>query len=95
MGHGDGGDHRARLGLKTRGPTKLITDLCIFEPDPASKEMIVTSMHPGVSRDQVAANTGWPVRFAADAVETPAPTGNELAVLRDLHARTARAHGTA
>src|SRR6201747_2250393 len=39
MGHGEGGDHRARLGLKTKGPTKLVTDLCIWEPDPVAKEM--------------------------------------------------------
>src|SRR6201995_1136085 len=40
FGHGTGGDHGVRLGLKTKGPTKLITDLCIFEPDGESKEMI-------------------------------------------------------
>ena len=45
------GDHRERLGVKTKGPTKLVTDLCIFEPDPVTKEMTVTSIHPGVSRD--------------------------------------------
>jgi glutaconate CoA-transferase subunit B len=95
MGHGEGGDHRARLGLTTKGPTRLVTDLCIFEPDPATREMTVTSIHPGVSREQVAANTGWPVRFAATVSETPAPTAQELQVLRELHARTARAHGEA
>jgi glutaconate CoA-transferase, subunit B len=95
MGHGEGGDHRARLGLKTKGPTKLVTDLCIFEPDPQSKEMTVTSIHPGVTRDQVNDNTGWPVRYAANVIETKPPTADELKVLRDIHARTARAHGTA
>src|SRR5882757_1256220 len=95
MGHGEGGDHRARLGLKTKGPTKLITDLCVFEPNPVTKEMIVSSIHPGVTRDEIKAQTGWPVRFAATLTETPKPTANEIAVLRDLHARTARAHGTA
>src|SRR3979409_2282653 len=30
MGHGEGRDHRARLGLKTKGPTRLVTDLCVF-----------------------------------------------------------------
>ena len=93
MGHGEGGDHRARLGLKTKGPTKLITDLCVFEPDPVTKEMIVSSIHPGVTRDQIAANTGWTVRFAANIAETPPPGSRELQVLRELHARTARAHG--
>ncbi len=95
MGHGEGGDHRARLGLRTKGPTRLVTDLCIFEPDPQSKEMIVTSMHSGVTRAQITENTGWPVRFADAVAETPPPTAHELEVLRDLHARTARAHGQA
>ena len=95
MGHGEGGDHRARLGVKTKGPTKLVTDLCVFEPDPASKEMTVTSIHPGVTREQIDANTGWPVRYAAQLAQTPPPTARELEVLREVHARTARAHGEA
>ncbi len=92
LGHGEGGDHRARLGLKTKGPTKLITDLCVFEPDPASKEMMVVSIHPGVTRNQIEANTGWTVRYAAAVGETPMPSSKALEVLRDLHARTKRAH---
>ena len=92
-----GEDNRnvARMGLATKGPTKLVTDLAIFEPDPVTKEMTVTSIHPGVTRDAIKANTGWPVRYAADVTETPAPTEQELSVLRELHARTARAHGDA
>ena len=95
MGHGEGGDHRARLGLKTKGPTRLVTDLCIFEPDPVTKEMSVTSIHPGITREQIAENTGWPVRYAANVAGTEPPTAEELQVLRELHARTARAHGVA
>jgi glutaconate CoA-transferase subunit B len=89
MGHGEGRDHRARLGLKTKGPTRLVTDLCVFEPDAMSKEMTVTSIHPGVTREQIAANTGWPVRYAGNVADTPPPTATELQVLRDVHARTA------
>jgi glutaconate CoA-transferase subunit B len=95
LGHGEGGDHRARLGLKTKGPTRLVTDLCIFEPDAASKEMVVTSIHPGVTREKIAENTGWPVRFAPEVAETAPPTAQELETLRALHARTAAAHGKA
>jgi glutaconate CoA-transferase subunit B len=95
LGHGEGGDHRARLGLKTKGPTKLVTDLCIFEPDPATKEMTVVSIHPGVTREKIQDNTGWPVRYAAKVSETPPPTARELEALRALHARTAAAHGEA
>jgi len=92
LGHGEGGDHRARLGVKTKGPTRLMTDLCIFEPDPVSREMIVVSIHPGISRANIDASTGWSVKYAAEVVETPPPTALELEVLRDLHARTHRAH---
>jgi glutaconate CoA-transferase subunit B len=95
FGHGEGGDHRRRLGLTTRGPTRLITDLCVFEPDPESREMTVVSLHPGVTRERVQETCGWPVRFAEALAETPAPTAEELGVLRDLHARTRAAHGKA
>jgi len=93
LGHGEGGDHRARLGVKTKGPTKLITDLCVFEPDATTKEMTVVSIHPGVTREQIDGSTGWTVRYAERVAETPAPTAHELATLREIHARTKRAHG--
>ncbi len=93
FGHGEGGDHRARLGIGNKGPTKLVTDFAVYEPDRETKEMSVVSLHPGVTREQLQANCGWPVRYAANVAETLAPTARELEVLRDLHARTARAHG--
>ncbi len=95
LGYGEGGDHREKLGVKTKGPTKLVTDLCIFEPDPKTREMTVTSIHPGVTREQIQENTGWTVKYADKVAETPPPTEKELSVLRELHARTARAHGEA
>jgi glutaconate CoA-transferase subunit B len=93
LGHGEGGDHRARLGVKTKGPTKLITDLCVFEPDAQTREMTVVSIHPGVTREQIDGNTGWKVRYADRIAETPPPTTAELSTLREIHARTKKAHG--
>jgi glutaconate CoA-transferase subunit B len=95
LGHGEGGNARETLGLKTKGPTRLMTDLAIFAPDPETKEMIVISIHPGVTREQIAGATGWPVRYATKVEETPAPGARELDTLRELHARTKRAHGEA
>jgi len=95
FGHGTGGDHRQRLGLRTAGPSLLVTDLCVMRPDPETKEFIVTSIHEGVTRDQITQATGWPIHFATEVAQTPPPTATELAILRDLVARTARAHGTA
>jgi glutaconate CoA-transferase subunit B len=95
MGFGEGGDHRARLGLPGAGPQAIVTDLCIFEPDPESRELVVTSLHQGVTREKVAATTGWPVRFAQTVETIEAASENELAVLRDLEQRTMLAHGVA
>jgi glutaconate CoA-transferase subunit B len=95
IGHVSGGDSRSKLGVKTKGPTRLITDLAILEPDPTTKEMTVVSIHPGVTRDQIQDNTGWKVAYAAKVAETPSPTKRELEVLRDLQARTKRAQEAA
>jgi glutaconate CoA-transferase subunit B len=95
IGHGDGGDHRRRLGIATKGPTRLVTDLAVFEPEAGTHEFVVTGLHPGVTREAVRDATGWAVRFAPEPGETPAPSPEELAVLRDLHRRTAVAHGAA
>jgi glutaconate CoA-transferase subunit B len=95
FGFGDGGDHRQRLGIRTQGPTLVATDLCVMRPHPETRELTVSSMHAGVSREQIVEATGWPIRFADQVDETPPPTPTELEALRDLQARTARAHGTA
>ena len=66
-----------------------------MRPDPETNEFLVASLHPGVTRGQVRTNTGWQVRFADGIAETPPPAAAELEILRDLHARTARAHAPA
>jgi len=93
VGHLEGGDSRKRLGLPGKGPVAVVTDLCLLVPDPDSKELSVTQLHPGITRDQVARATGWPVRFAADLKETAHPTEQELGTLRDLERRSKLAHG--
>lgn len=92
LGHGTGGTARADAGFATKGPTKVITDLCVMEPDVETKELIVTGVHPGIRREAVEAATGWPIKFASNAGETPTPTELELRALRDLQQRTAVAH---
>ena len=93
MGHGKGGGDRAKHGLKTKGPTLMVTDLAVWKPDPVTREFTVATRHPGVTREQIQETCGWPVRYAVDLAETPAPTAEELDVLRDLNARTRAAHG--
>lgn len=95
IGFGEGGDHRARLGLLGAGPQAVVTDLCIFEPDPESGELVVTSLQEGVTREKVVAATGWPVRFAETLNTIEPPSEKELTVLRELEHRTRIAHALA
>ena len=95
LGHGRTGRERRELGIRTKGPTLLVTDLCVMRPDPETNEMVVASLHPGITREQVREKTGWEVRFVDRVPETAPPAVQELEALRDLHARTARAHGPA
>ena len=88
LGHGQGGGDRASLGITTKGPTKVITDLCVMEPVDATMEMVVTQMHPGVTRQQVCDATGWPVAFAARVEQTAPPVGTRVGRL----ARTPSPH---
>ena len=88
VGFGDGGDHRARLGLRGRGPTAVITDLGILRPDATSGELVLTEVHPGVAVEDVVAATGWPLRVSDDVGVTEPPTPEELAALHAL--RSAR-----
>ncbi len=88
----EGGDSREKLRVRGKGPTAVITDLGILTPDPASKELVLTSIHPGVDVQKAIDATGWPLKVASKLETTPPPTASELTVLRDLQARTAKAH---
>ncbi|RCV88303.1 CoA-transferase subunit beta [Vreelandella rituensis] len=94
---GFGRDGKGRDGVPNigKGPTRVITDLCVMKPDPATKELTVVSLHPGVTRDDVIQATGWEIRFAETLESTPVPEANELEILRELKARTDRKHAGA
>jgi len=81
-GYGDGPGWRQRAGLARGGPAAVITTLAVLRFDAATSEMVLASVHPGVSVEQVLQATGWPLRVAPDVTQTPAPTAAELALLR-------------
>lgn len=95
IGLGDGGSALARLNIPGRGPTRIITDLGVLTPHPETREFTLTGIHPGVTVEQVKAATGWDIKIADQLAVTLEPTEGELNVLRDLHARTRRAHADA
>ncbi|MGH3355514.1 MAG: CoA-transferase subunit beta [Nocardioidaceae bacterium] len=92
VGHGGGAGDRERLGLAGAGPTGVITDLGLLEPDPGTRELTLVAVNPGVAVEQVREATGWDLRVAASVENVPPPTPQELHVLRELKARTQEAH---
>ncbi|MCG5457929.1 CoA-transferase subunit beta [Micromonospora sp. PSH03] len=86
VGYGAGPGDRERLGLRGGGPRVVITDLGVLEPDPLTCELTLTRLHPGVTREQARAATGWDLAVAEGLTTGEPPTAAELAVLRALEA---------
>src|SRR3984885_7073411 len=87
VGYGDGPGDRERLGFRGRGPTAVITDLGVLEPDPDSDELTLVQIHDGVTVAQVKDATGWELAVVDPPLTTPAATDEELAALRELLSR--------
>jgi glutaconate CoA-transferase subunit B len=64
------------------GPAVVVTQLGVYQFD-EDGEMILTAVHPGVTRSEVSDHTGWEMRISPHLSETPAPTAEELRLLRD------------
>jgi glutaconate CoA-transferase, subunit B len=86
FGYGSGPGDRERLGLTGRGPVLVITDLGVLEPDPRTRELTLTSLHPGVTVERAREATGWELAVAAAVATTAPPTALELETLRALEA---------
>ena len=83
-GFGDGFGWRQKVGLPRGGPATVITTMGVLKFDPKSKEMMLVSVHPGVTADDVKANTGWPLKVDVEMAQTPEPTMEELAMLKQF-----------
>jgi len=81
-GYLGGGEERNRLKLPGGGPQAVITDLGVLSFAADTREMVLESLHPGATLEQVQVNSGWPVRVAESLKQTDAPTEEELRVLR-------------
>lgn len=73
-------------GIPGKGPQLVITDKAVFDFANAEREMQLISLYPGVTLEAISAEMGWRVPVAEALHETPAPTADELAILRKLSA---------
>jgi glutaconate CoA-transferase, subunit B len=81
-GNGEGAGWRKRVGLPRGGPAAVITTKCVlrFGDD---GEAFLSTVHPGVTVEDVRANTGWDLKSARDVKPTPEPSEAELKAIRD------------
>ncbi|MDA0260238.1 MAG: CoA-transferase subunit beta [Actinobacteria bacterium] len=84
MGFGEGPGSRAKNRLRGGGPSRVITDLGILEPDPETLELTMTYLHPGVDINQAIENTGWELKVSPNLKTTKAPQQSELEKVRTL-----------
>jgi glutaconate CoA-transferase, subunit B len=87
-----GSGERARSGVPGAGPQAVITDLGVLRPLPDTQELALVSRYEHVAVEAAVAATGWPLRHAEHVEIVAPPTRDELAALRNLHARTRAAH---
>ncbi len=81
-GYGDGKGWREKNGLRGRGPCAVITTLGTLRFDTETREMILHSVHPGVTVDKVLENTGWNLKCVPKIEKTKPPMRSELRIVR-------------
>jgi glutaconate CoA-transferase, subunit B len=78
------GKSRRELGMPGAGPIKVITDKGVLENDPATGEMLLAALYPGVVVEEIKANVGWPLRARPHLERVEPPTTQELHLLREV-----------
>jgi acyl CoA:acetate/3-ketoacid CoA transferase beta subunit len=81
-GYLDGEGARERAGLaKGTGPSRVITQLGLFDFNGKNKTMRIIATHPGVTVEEIKANASFEIEVAPKLETTEAPTPKELEIL--------------
>jgi acyl CoA:acetate/3-ketoacid CoA transferase beta subunit len=84
-GYLSGFDSREKTGLpKGSGPYRVITQLGVYGFDTTSKQMMLLSLHPGVTVEQVTENSGFAIQVPKDVSVTTPPSQKELSLLKKI-----------
>jgi acyl CoA:acetate/3-ketoacid CoA transferase beta subunit len=80
-----GPGQREKAGLPAGcGPYRVITQLGVYGFDEATRRMQLVSLHPGVTVEDVQANSEFEILIPGDVPVTPAPTAEERRILREI-----------
>jgi len=81
-GYLDGEGARERAGLPAgTGPYRVITQLGLFDFGGKNKTMRLIALHPGVTVEDVEANTSFEIEVAPKLEKTEPPTTKEIEIL--------------
>lgn len=75
---------RERAGLpRNSGPVNVVSTLALMDFDPTTRRMRLLATHPGVTVDEVIANTGFELLIADKVEVNEPPSAEELRLLRE------------
>ncbi|MGH2372536.1 MAG: CoA-transferase subunit beta [bacterium] len=79
----DGPGGRERAGLSPDLTVTVVTDLAVMENDPQTCALRIVGLMPGITVEQVRAETGFRLEAAADIRDVVPPSPQDLRVLRE------------
>lgn len=83
-GYLEGGNSREEAGLpKDTGPYRVITDIGVYGYHPETKAMMLISLHPGKTLEDVKVNSSFEILIPEKYAMTAEPTDEELRILRE------------
>jgi glutaconate CoA-transferase, subunit B len=82
-GYVTGGDSRAKAGL-SGGPSRVITDKAIFGFHPETKQMMVLTIHPGNTIEDVVGTMGFAPVVPKKVPFTEPPEKEQLRIIREV-----------
>jgi glutaconate CoA-transferase subunit B len=82
-GYVTGGESRAKAGL-SGGPSRVITDKAIFGFHPETKQMMLMSIHPGNTIEDVVGTMGFAPVVPKDVPYTELPEKEQLRIIREV-----------
>lgn len=65
------------------GPAVVVTGLGVYRFEDSTGEMYLAAVHPGVTVEEARENTGWDLTVSPELETTPAPTAEELRLIRE------------
>jgi glutaconate CoA-transferase subunit B len=82
-GYISGGESRAQTGLKG-GPSRVITDKAIFGFEPETKQMMLISIHPGNTLEDILGTMGFAPVIPQVVPFTEPPSVEQLHLIREV-----------